>query len=408
MNTDHPNQPGDRPDGSAGSDRAWESAMSRDFDARVRGLVEAPLSLGEVKGKAVKIRRNRRIAAAGGALAVAAAVTPIALITTSGGDADTDPPVATQTVEDPAVPAGEPEYVVDGVWHQADGDEVPIPESEYPYSAAALWEDQLVLTRWDGEVFSVADVIDADGDVIDHFPVAGEVVADDTHRTIAWVDPDGTVMTSSAGGELSVGELDMSAPGETIAWSAGAVTGGPDCSADDCRVYVNNALGEESVAFSSLDRGAEIPLPEALEVDDAGPDGTLTAVTRRNDDASICSGSYAAEAQEVVYETCEYSMEEFSPDGRHVAATSSYGSGLGPPTIYILDAKDGTLVTQYSPEGGHVGTWAWAADGRLLFDTYDGAGWHLWALDPDGKGSDELVGQTPGEDVDSPFVLIQH
>lgn len=408
MNTDHQNPSGDRPE-SAGADRAWESAMSRDFDARVRGLTEAPLSLDEVKGKAVRIRRNRRIAAAGGAIAVAAAITPIALVTTSNGDADTDPPVATNTAEDPTTPAGVPAYVVDGVWHQADGDEVALPDSATPYDAAALWDDRLVVSRWDGEVFSTADVIDADGAVADSFPVSGDVVADDTHRVIAWVDPDGTVWTRWDGDQLAVGELDMSAPGETTAWSVAAVVGGPDCGTDECRVYVNSALGEESVGFSSLDPGREIALPGALQVGDAGPDGTLTAVTRRNDDASICSGGYDPAQQEVVDETCDYAVEQFSPDGRHVAAVSSYQSGLGPPTIYILDAASGKVVNQYGVEGGHVGTWAWAADGRLLFDTYDGAGWHLWALEPKAKaGTEELVGQTPGEDVDSPFLLIQH
>lgn len=408
MNTDHQNQPGDRPD-AAGTDRAWESAMSRDFDARVRGLTEAPLSLDEVKGKAVKIRRNRRIAAAGGAIAVAAAVTPIALVAAGNGEPDSSPPPATQNVEDPETGTGEPAYVVGGVWHQADGDEVTLPETPHPYSSVALWDDRLVATRWDGEVFSIADVFDAEGDVIDSFPVAGDVVADDTHQTIAWVAPDGSVMTEGVGGKRSIGELDMSAPGETIAWSAAAVVGGPDCSADECRVFVNSALAEESVAFSSLEPGEAARLAGALEVNDAHADGDLTVITKRNDDASICSGRYLTEPQEIQYQTCRYAAEEFSPDGRYIAALSSYQSGLGAPSLYILDAETGRLTDQYGVEGGHVGTWAWAPDGRLLFDTYDGAGWHLWAMEPGTGGEiEDLVGQTPGEDVDSPFLLIQH
>ena len=38
----------------------WETEMSRTFDQRVRDLNEAPLNLDQVKGKAVRIRRNRR------------------------------------------------------------------------------------------------------------------------------------------------------------------------------------------------------------------------------------------------------------------------------------------------------------------------------------------------------------
>ena len=74
--------------------------MSRDFDARVRDLHEAPLDLDSVKGKAHKIKRNRRAAVAGGILGVAAIITPIAVLSSGGNTESEKPPVVERSHRD--------------------------------------------------------------------------------------------------------------------------------------------------------------------------------------------------------------------------------------------------------------------------------------------------------------------
>ena len=102
----------------------WETEMSRTFDQRVRDLNEAPLNLDQVKGKAVRIRRNRRIAVAGGVLAAAAVIVPVAVIAGNGlNDNDSGPGFAEP---DPNPTAKDPEgldfgYLEGKTLHLADG-----------------------------------------------------------------------------------------------------------------------------------------------------------------------------------------------------------------------------------------------------------------------------------------------
>lgn len=405
MNTDHQNPSGDRPE-SAGTDRAWESAMSRDFDARVRGLTEAPLSLDEVKGKAVRIRRNRRIAVAGGALAVAAAVTPIALIATSNGDADTDPPVATNTAEDPT--PTEPDYIVGDTWHQGDGDDVAIPAGDY-YAAAAIWDGQLVVQRpVEGDVSnSVTEIIDADGNVVSSVSSNQGVAVGEDGSFFAYIDDKGVLTARSADDEVEI------ADGFDLNHSPAAATGDPACGSesDTCTVYVNDGDGPTRVYRS--DGSDEAPPAGALKVSDA----TESSVSLTNEINELvpetCGGVYDIARGTLAFDQCEYQTQQISPDGRYVAAIPSYTDGFGATTIYVLDAETGELAGQWAGEGASITSWEWSTDGRLMYVAYDGANWRLWTLKPHTAGpevpdGDELLDPVRGSDMDNPYTLIQH
>jgi len=394
------------PNDPKNNDSAWEEAMSRDFDARVRDLHEAPLDISSVKGKAVKIKRNRRAAVAGGILGVAAIATPFALLVNNGGDAKTDqPPVVndpSETIADPV--ATDPEYISGGEWHQADGKVVGLPNRDY--SAAVLWDNQLVATYYDGEVFLTADVIDADGTVVDSFDTTGPVAVNEAGTTIAWIDTDGTVETNGPGGKLSVGTVDLAAAGEGVAFTASAVSGGPDCheEVDGCIVYVESSLGEDVQAFSSHGT-VDIVAPGVTKVFDATGDGVLSVRTRTTADLTACGGLFNTIDGTVTWETCDSQVWQISPDGAHAAAPPSQYDGLGPLWISVRDTATSEETGRYTEEGGFIGTWAWTSDGQLIFDTYDGARWHLYSMAPDGERT-ELVDPVKGDEF-SPFTLIQ-
>ena len=120
--------------------------------------------------------------------------------TAPASDATTTPTTSEPSEPPPAAPAGV-DYVVDGAWHQADGDVVELPKNPNPYDAAVIWNDQLVATYWDGEVYSVTDVIDDDGNVVDSFDTASSPAVNEAGTTIAWIDTDGTVMTAWGSGK---------------------------------------------------------------------------------------------------------------------------------------------------------------------------------------------------------------
>jgi len=411
----HPNEPTE-PTNPASSTTAWEEAMSRDFDARVRHLHEAPLDFDSVKGKAHKIKRNRRAAVAGSILGVAAIVTPIAVLSSGGDNESKEPPFVqdptpSETIADPT--SAEPDYVLDGVWHQADGDEVDLPESDQPYQSAVVWNGNLVATRWDGEVYSITDVIDDEGKVVDSFDTASSPAVNEAGTTIAWIDTDGSVMTAWGSGEddqLPIGSVDLAAPGETVAYFTAAITGGPDCLDNDespaCVVYLNSGLGEESRRIDSLGID-EVVAPAVTKVFDATDDGVVSVINEVTDDLDTCGGPFDLIDGTLRWKTCDYQVQQISPDGSHVAAPQSQYDGLGPTSLSVLDAQSGEQTGVYGAEGGFIHTWAWTTDGQLLFDVYDGANWHLVSMAVDGSLT-EIGDPVKGADVDNPFTLIQH
>ncbi|WP_183095737.1 hypothetical protein [Nocardioides stalactiti] len=309
------------------------------------------------------------------------------------------PPTETATFADPAGV----EHLVDGVWLQADGDAVSLPESDY--FAAVTWNGQLVATRVAGEVFAEADVIAEDGTVVRTFDTTGAVAVNEAGTTIAWVDTDGKVQTAWDGDAVSLGSVDLSAPGETVAFTVAAVVGGPNCYEveDGCQVFLNSGLGEPTALDSHGIN--DNPYPFVIEFSDVS-DGLVSYVDTI-EDAGSCGGLIEVGQQQPRWETCDFEAAQISPDGRHVIGLPSYYDGLGLPQISVLDAETGEASGQYAVEGGFIAQWAWSADGRVVFDAYDGAQWHLFSMAPDGEVS-EIADPAKGTEYDSPFTLVQY
>jgi hypothetical protein len=129
----------------------------------------------------------------------------------------------------------------------------------------------------------------------------------------------------------------------------------------------------------------------------------LTKVT----DFDTCSALVDTADGSIVRKTCDVQLRQISPDGASIAAPPTYFDGLGPTEISIVDANSGVETGRYAPEGGFVADWAWTTGGDLLVTAYDGANWHLIALSPTGEIA-EIGDPVKGNDVDSPFTLIQH
>ncbi|WP_322937003.1 TolB-like translocation protein [Nocardioides bizhenqiangii] len=399
------NHPTD-PTNPAPDESAWEVAMSRDFDARVRDLHEAPLDITSVKGKAHKIKRNRRAAVAGGVLGVAAIVTPIAVLANSTDDAGGRSPEFVEQTTDTAAPPANPDYLQGTTWHQADGDTV---ELDHEYQQAVQWGDRLVGTRSGPEVYLVTEVLDEDGNVIESMNTTSPVAINDTGTTIAWVEDNGQVMTAWDGGETAIGSVELAAPGETIAWTAAAISGGPDCNedADGCVVYLNSNLDEDARAVSS-DGINDIAADGAKRVFDSTSDGAVSVVTEVDDFGDTCGGIYETQTSAFRFETCDYQVQQFSPNGDFFIGTQSQFDGAGPSRIALVDAADGqTEVNSFERDGWIVGDWTWSPDGAVIFTAYEGGRWHLMAMTVDGDTT-ELAEPVRGDDFATGFRPIRH
>lgn len=365
-------------------------------------------------------------------IAVAAVIAPLAVLAVAcgndsgngsgnGDDAASDP---TSESSEPTTPSSEPttseptsttaapadptevDYVLDGVWHQADGDTVDLPERDY--FGAVIWNDQLVATRVAGEVFAAADVIAADGSVVRSFDTTSTVVVNEAGTTISWIDTDGEVMTAWEGDQVSMGSVDLSAPGDTVAYFTAAVTGGPNCYEveDGCVVFVNSGVGGAET-FDSHGIN-DNPVPYVVEFSDVSGDNLVSFVDKI-EDAGSCGGlvDLTQNNNRPEWRTCDHEPAQISPDSSHVIGLPSYYDGLGIPTIAVLDAETGSVTGQYSVESGHLSQWAWSTDGHVVFDAYDGARWHLFAMAPDGAVA-EIAEPAKGKEFDSPFTVIDH
>ncbi|QYJ02579.1 hypothetical protein KUV85_09525 [Nocardioides panacisoli] len=374
----------------------WESAMSRDFDARVRDLHEAPLDLRDVRDTARSIRRRRRATAAGGVLAAAAIVVPVALLAGLPGTEDRSGP---GPAEDPTTPGetavvepAEPTYLAEGTWHRADGSTVDVPDEGY--NEAVIWDNRLVALRWDGDN-SIADVITEDGTVVESFAVqTGSIAVNEEGTTLAWTDGDGEIMVRWEDGRRTVGVERGRAVGSPVI----AVTG--DCSAGptECTIYTKHA------AYTAGPGTVEPPLGGRPTYNDARA-GLLTLTEEVSDDSS-CGSIFDITGDDRRVRGCEHTFAGIAPGGEYVLGLPSYLDGIGPGRAAILDAATGTELARY--DDTTVMRTAWVDESRLLIDAYDydDRVWRLLTLAPDGSVT-QVAGPVPGEDMDNPFTVVR-
>ncbi len=393
--------------------RTWENDMSDAFDRRVRDLHEAPLSFEQVTTRARGIRRRRQAAVAGGILAVAAVLTPIAVVTAGDGPgrsndvpAATDNPTPTPTATDsPAPPSNSSEPMVgriqDGAtFVRGDGVEFALPGTGY--TGADQLGAEIVAYRSDDEGNGVIDVLTAPAEggateLVESVPVVGGYVASPEGLVIAYRTPEGELMTRWDGGQVSFGS---DYPVDAF---PAAITGGPNCNeeADGCVVYLNDgSLGEAPIAVSSHGT-VDTAVPDSLKVTDVDAAGVASVQISYSDTGS-CSGLYDLTAGDYLFETCDNTLGAISPDGGHVLAGPAYLDGLGPNSIAILD-REGTQVAERTVQG-FVGTSAWEDPGHVVFTAYVDGGWAIWRLGTDGSAQ-RLTDPVPGNEAEPPVQL---
>ena len=394
MNDEHPTNSTD----------PWESEMSREFDKRVRDLHEAPLTFENVKGKAMTIRRNRRIAVAGGVLAVAAVIVPVAVFAGDGlGRTDERPdfaPSPTQGV-DPTPsepPAGTPRdlsFLEGKTWHRTDGSTV---ELDTRYDGGTELGDDLLAVRQDDRARLIIDVIDSEGGVMESLDALSYPVAGADEAAAAYVDRDGDLAIYTGDGNsfsMASGFVD----GDSVV----AVTG-DGCAAGgaNCQVFISHGDGSDPESVSS--EGVRVVVaPGAYKLNDVSPEGLVAAQTSFSD-AGSCSSVTEPDGAPV-FETCAYSFENFSPDSTYVSGTDAYRDGIGQSYVVILDAATGDEVARWDGTDGFARNWVWEDETHLLIVAYEQGEWRVHRLGVDGS-TDVVLASTKGDDVTPPFVLL--
>lgn len=367
-----------------------------------------PIDFESVRGKARSIQRRRRVAVGAGVLAAIAVIAPVAVSASGGLLGDDSIPPATN-------PSPTPIGVVKADAGAAPrGDDPSIP-----------WLDGTVLHQPDGTTTDL-------GKAYQQFTPydGGWAAADIAEGTTSFLDGDGHVRQTYPGQSLAV-----SADGESMATVltasagdqdihlypvAGAGPGGPLSSvvSFDGTVDLAGFTGTQEIAYTLttpngktgawITDWAQDPrrLPGLIDVKAANEaTGMVTGLTSLDErEPGSCSAVVVAASGQHRWETCDYTLEAFSPDGRYVIGTDDYADGLGGNTVAILDAADGTVLVEYSTRDiGFTGSAVWETGSTVLVTTYQDGQWYALRLGLDGKITQALDPVRAG-DVDNPWV----
>jgi hypothetical protein len=121
-------------------------------------------------------------------------------------------------------------------------------------------------------------------------------------------------------------------------------------------------------------------------------EGLVSGMVSVSDNGS-CWVVRPASAGEELWKTCDYSLGQFSPDGRYVLAGPAYRDGIGDGDVAVLDAHTGDVVAHWrcSLDGtAFVSTSVWEDGTDVLTPLYEDGTWHLLRLNVSGAISETL------------------
>ncbi|GAB2886534.1 hypothetical protein [Nocardioides pacificus] len=388
--------------------------LGDDLHRQVAGMHEAPLTLGDVRGRAGRIRRNRRIAAGAGALAALAVVAPTVLLLGGNGtqSKEIDPVTPTEVVEREPVRTTLTSETLEGLERGEDpAIEYFTPEGVVLPGEGLVELDQsyqaMVWSEADGQWWALSPSRDEVRYLSEDFSPQGgsatnqDLVTSDDRSTAAWT------ATEAGGQTLYLRSLTEAGQGSARGFPVSPLVQALGVLGDDRVVY---ARGEgEDVDFAIAGPGeSDTTLDGVVAVQATASAEDLVAVQTAvpgEDGEGACFGviDVAADPGVPAWDQCTYKLRSFSPDGRYVLADSVYSEGLGSRELYVLDARSGELVASYEqPRNGQLTLVqaAWEPEGTVLATVIDGDQHRLVRLGTDGlveQAADTATG--PYEDL---------
>lgn len=396
--------------------------LTRALRQRSEDMAGTHVAFEDVKGRARGIRRRRRAASSIAVAAVALAVAVPMGISLGGADRGQRPQPADQptTTTEPtgqAEPRGPVEidaakarrgedpaivYLTGRTLHRTGEPGVELPQA---YSAVAPYAD-----GWVG--ISVADgtttFLDADGRPTQE-PYAGASAA---------VTADGqwlaTVLYATGGVDMQLWPTAGADPQEGYGSHVVAFEG---------QLEYAGFLGAETVAYNLTTDGRDgatvtpyvadwygtgepREIPGLLSVRATNQsDGTVSGMTSLDQLAGeACYAVLDPATGDERWETCDYALDGFSPDGRYVVGTDPYADGVGGRVLAILDAEDGDVVASWTTqERAYHQDAVWESDSTALVPVYQDGAWFLVRLRPDGTVEKALDDARTGDETVSPW-----
>ena len=387
-----------------------ERLLGEELHDRAGDIGGARLHLGDVRGRATSIRRRRRFAAGIVAAAVMALAVPVGL-NLADGTTQNSPPVAPSPDPTPAptpqadgsflltikgLPTGQPAKIgytrLDQKQLVMPGKTFDTPEAYQeitPYGT----DGWLALRGGDYPPTGHQVVeLNADFEVVRAASAGSSLALSSNAGQVAWVE------LEEGRSVLAIGSTDGSAPmrtdlGDGVAHPVGFLP-------DDRVVFANTdqATAEQSFGLVAPD-GTVTAFSGFLTLNDASDvNGLVAGQTDYRRDGTSCAGVLANSG--MAWETCDYTLGRFSPDGRYVVGLANQYDGTGSPTVSILDAATGDPLVDFRPaDGTYVGVdqVEWEDEDTILATVTQASEQALLRLDMDGRI----------ELVDGPFRLSE-
>lgn len=351
-------------------------------------LERTPFTVGDVRTRARRIQR-RRAAVAGAAVAAAVAlVVPVGLGLVGPAQRSEVPP-ATQTPSPAPAVTGTVRIdtrsaeVVDSVGVplvDVDSPSLITPERtiELPkaYDTITPYRDGWIAVANDEGSFTL-EILDADLEPTDPTrPTGGVVVSPDGSR-VAWSEYDDVrwrvQVADVVGGEVSTHLEFPPSPQAHRVVPIGFVS--------EVDVVATQEHGDGNTSTFIADDGAPIALPGPIRAQSASPVAGTVAAFTSSDVGGSCSAIVDGTAPSgvVAWETCDYALDHFSPDGEHVVGTVAADGEYGSPTLAVLDATTGEVVVDFElviPRrqvgGVNETNILWEDDGHLVARVWPG------------------------------------
>ncbi|MGH3329920.1 MAG: hypothetical protein ACRDPJ_01325 [Nocardioidaceae bacterium] len=172
---------------------------------------------------------------------------------------------------------------------------------------------------------------------------------------------------------------------------------------EDTVVYRTEGV-EPRTFVTSFDGAAAERVPGLRGAAGASESGLIAGMTTVTDEGS-CSAVVRADGFQRLWQTCDFTLLTFSPDGRHVLATSSYRDGLGDRELAILDARTGEVVRHYEKKSMgslHINHMVWEDDTHALATVFEDGEWAVVRVDTEGN-VESATEPVPGLDMECPL-----
>jgi hypothetical protein len=342
--------------------------LTRSLQQQADRIDGHPIDFESVRGKARSIQRRRRAGTAVVAAAVLAVAVPVG-ITVAGG-------LGGRGTPQPAPPAP----TIEPAPQQKDGsfllDPGAAPEGAVPQVPYIVLDDHRLSTP-DGSFELPGDVVQlapfGDGwiaiqageypltgarvvELDRSFEVAGDavlpgprpagprLVANEDGSRVGWVEFDD-------GGPLLVNA--PTAGGTTIRTrvpgTQNTQTAPVGFLADGTLVFTTADPNTFENEFGYVTTGGEITSFSGFNVLDSTSEATglVAGQTQFLGDGSCSGVTDPQTGTKLLWETCDYSLGAFSPDGRYIVGLAAYSDGPGSPSLSILNARTGEPVVDY-------------------------------------------------------------